>query len=198
MQGQELVPRPAMVGDPCRHGRRRLLGRGQTLMRRAKILDCTHQEHPCVQGQGVTCQRPAAACQRCEALPECRVEPLNVRRIAHPIPLRSVSERLHACRRAIDQAAVGLDHTPPFVALDDWGDQDIAPRTPPGPSALARVPRIAKGGPHGPDRPLPGRCGPQGGERWSTTRCQSGRAPCKKTGRLQQCLTLENSAAVLP
>jgi hypothetical protein len=37
--------------------------------------------------------------------------------------------------------------------------------------------------PDAPDRPLPGRCGRQGGERWGTTRCQSGRAPCKKIGR---------------
>src|SRR5215510_7072564 len=78
MKRQQFVHRPAMVRDPRRYGRRRLLGLGQTLMRRAKIIGCTHQEHPFVQCQGVTGQRPAAACQRREALPECRVESLNV------------------------------------------------------------------------------------------------------------------------
>jgi hypothetical protein len=38
--------------------------------------------------------------------------------------------------------------------------------------------------PASPDRPLPDRCGPQGGEHWGTTRWQSRRAPCKKTGRI--------------
>jgi hypothetical protein len=67
-------------------------------MRRAKIIDRTHHKHPFVQCQGVTYQCPAAACQRREALPERRVQPLNVRRIDDPVPLRPVSERLHAYR----------------------------------------------------------------------------------------------------
>jgi hypothetical protein len=37
-----------------------------------------------VQRQGVACQRPATACQRREAFPERRVQPLHVRRIGVP------------------------------------------------------------------------------------------------------------------
>src|SRR6516164_4913161 len=140
-----------MVGDPSRHGGRRLLSLLQTLMRRAKVIHRADQEHPLVQRQGIACQRPAPARQRGEAFSKRRVEPLNVCRIDYPVPLRSASERLYTCRRAIDHAAVGLDHTPPLVALDHLGDQDMAPRTQPWPSALPRVDGIAKGFPNGPD-----------------------------------------------
>src|SRR5438132_12747832 len=74
---------------------------------------------------------------------------LNVGRVDDPSALRAASERLHACRRAIHNAAFGLDHTPPLVALDDLGEEDMAPRTEPWPSALARVHGIAQGLPNG-------------------------------------------------
>ena len=92
-----------------------------------------------VQGQGVACQGPAPARQRCEAFPERRVQPLNVRCIDHAVSLRPTQEGLHACRRAIDNAAFGRDHMPPLVVFDDLGDQDMAPRTKPWPSAHAHV-----------------------------------------------------------
>src|SRR5215813_578780 len=151
MKRQELLHRPAMVGDPCGHGRRRLLGTPQTLMRRAKVIDRPHQEHALVQRQGVAGQRPAPARQRREAFPERRVEPLYVGGVDHPTALRATSERLHACRRAIDKAAFRRDHPPPLVALDDLGDQDMAPRAQPWPSALPRVYGIAKGLPNSSD-----------------------------------------------
>ena len=97
------------------------------------------------------CHRPARTRERREAFPERRVQPLDVGRIDHPVPLRPASKRLHACRRAIDKAAVGRDHPPPLVALDHLGDQDLAPRTQPRPSALPRVYGIAKGFPNGPN-----------------------------------------------
>ncbi len=78
MKRQQFVHRPAMVGDPSRHGRRRLLRMGQTLMRRAQVIHRAHQKHPFVQCQGVTCQRPATACQRREAFPKRRVQPVTV------------------------------------------------------------------------------------------------------------------------
>ena len=90
MKRQELLYRPAMVGDPCCHGRRRLLGTTQTLMRRAKVIDRPHQEHALVQRQGVAGQCPAPARQRREAFPERRVEPVTVdRRIAPPTAAQS-------------------------------------------------------------------------------------------------------------
>src|SRR5437764_2143887 len=59
MKRPKLLHRPAMVGEPCCHGRRRLWGTAQTLMRHAKILDRPHHAHPLVQCQGLACQRPA-------------------------------------------------------------------------------------------------------------------------------------------
>src|SRR5215475_12999613 len=140
-----------MVGDPCRHGRGRLPCLGQTRMRRAKVLDRPHHEHPLVQCQGVAGQRPAPERQGCEAFPERRVQPLNVRGIDHPVPLRPASECLHTGRRALDYAAFGRDHPPPLVALDDLGDEDLAPGTQPWSSALPRVYGIAKGLANGSD-----------------------------------------------
>lgn len=61
-------------------------------MRRAKVIDRAHPEHPLVPRQGLACQRPTAACQWCEAFPTRRVEPLNVRCIAHPVSLRPPSD----------------------------------------------------------------------------------------------------------
>src|SRR5207344_2095485 len=43
------------------------------------------------------------------------------------------------------------DDTTTLGALDDLGDQDVAPWTQPGPSTRARVHGIAEGLPHGPD-----------------------------------------------
>ena len=65
MKRQQFVHGPAMVRDPSGHGRRRLLCMGQTLMRRTQVIDGAHHEHPLVQSQGVACQCPAPARQRC-------------------------------------------------------------------------------------------------------------------------------------
>src|SRR5215216_5936207 len=151
MKRQQFVQRPAMICDPRRHGRRRLLCLGQTRMRRTKVLDRADQEHPLVQRQGLACQRPASTRQRCEVFSECRVQPFDVRGVDHPVPLRVASEHLHACRRTIDNTAFGRDHPPPLVALDDWGNADIAPRMEPWSSPLARLHGIAKGLANRPD-----------------------------------------------
>src|SRR5215831_2932047 len=159
MKRQQFADRPAMVGDPRCHGRcpvdrsraSRLGSQAETRVIRAKVIDRTDQVHPVLQRQGLAGQRPAPARQRCEAFPKRCVEPLNVCCIDHPVPLRSASERFHACRRAIDNAALRLDHAPPLVALDHLGEQDMAPRTQPWPSTRARACRIAKGLANRPD-----------------------------------------------
>src|SRR5438874_313544 len=134
-----------MVSDPSRHGWRCLLDGVETLVRRAKIIDRAHQEHALVQGQGLACQRPAPTRQRREAFPERRVQPLDICGVDDAVALRAPSERLDACGRAVDNAAVGLDDTALLVALHHLGDQDVAPWTQPWPSARARAHRIAKG-----------------------------------------------------
>src|SRR5438309_7699841 len=105
-------------------------------MRRTKVVDRANQIHTMLQRQCTTCQCPAPACQRGEAFTERRVQPLNVGRIDHPLSLRAAPQCLHACWRAIDNTAVGLDDPPPLVALDDLRDQNMAPWTQPGPSVL--------------------------------------------------------------
>src|SRR5262249_61236335 len=140
-----------MVGDPSRHGWRCLLDGVETLVRRAKVIDRAHQEHPLVQGQGLACQRPAPARQRREAFPERRVQPLDVRCIDDAVALRAPSERLDAGGRAVDNAAVSLDDTAPLVVLEHLVDQDVAPGAQPGPAALACGPGVATGSAESPD-----------------------------------------------
>jgi len=123
----------------------------ETRVIRAKVIDRADQGHPVLQRQRVTRERPTTACQGRQALPTRGVEPLDGGGLDAPITLRAASERLHACRRAIANAALGRDHPPSLVALDDLGDQDMAPRTKPWPPARARVHGIAKGLAHGPD-----------------------------------------------
>ena len=137
MKRQQFLDRPAMIRDASGHRR----------------CGPAHRRGPdshaacrnCRPSRSDTCHAAASGCgapapgngvPAGQAFPERRVQPLDVRRIDHPVPLRPASERLHACRRAIDNAAFGLDHPPPLVALDDLGDQDMAPRTKPGPSTL--------------------------------------------------------------
>ncbi len=81
MKRQQFLHRPAMIGDPSRHSWRHLVSAFQTRMRRAKIIDRAHQEHPLMQRQGLASQRPAPTSQASEALTERGVEPLDVRRV---------------------------------------------------------------------------------------------------------------------
>jgi hypothetical protein len=70
MKRQQCVHRPAMVRDPRRHGRGRLLRLGQTLMGCAKVRDRAYQAQALVPRHGMAGQRPATARQRSEAFPE--------------------------------------------------------------------------------------------------------------------------------
>ena len=112
-------------------------------MRRPKVIDRTSQAPPFVPRQGLAGQRPATARQWRAAFPARRVPSLPVRGIEHAVPWRAASARLHACRRAIEHAAVGRAHPSPLVTLDNVGDQDLAPGPPPGPPPHARVPGVA-------------------------------------------------------
>src|SRR4029453_12741398 len=126
-------------------------GVGQTRMRRAEVINRPDKIHAMLQCQGVTRQRTPSACQRGQPLTKRGVQPLDVRGIDHALPLRPASEGLDACRHPIDNPAFGLDYPPSLVALDDLGDQNIAPPTQPGPSALPCVYGLAKGLPYGPE-----------------------------------------------
>src|SRR6266849_4408778 len=152
MKRQQCLDGPAMIRDASGHRRCcPATGEGQTRMWRAKIIDCTNKIHAVLQRQRTARQRATSACQRGQTLTERGVEPLDVGRIDDPVALRAPSERLDACRRAIDNAAFGLDHPSPCVALEDLGDQDMAPGTQPGSSTRARVYGIAEGLPNGSD-----------------------------------------------
>jgi hypothetical protein len=47
-------------------------------MRRAKVIDRPHHEHPLVQRQGLASQRPAPTRQGSEVFPERGIEPVTV------------------------------------------------------------------------------------------------------------------------
>src|SRR5207237_7322733 len=111
----------------------------------AAVLDCPDHIQGMLQGHRAARERPASARQRRQTLTERRLQPLDIRRVDDPLTLRAPPERLDACRRTIDNAACGLDHPSPLVALDDLGDQDIAPWTQSRPSTRARGHGIAQG-----------------------------------------------------
>ena len=145
MKRKQFLNRPAMIGDPCCHRWRYLLGMSQTRMRRTKVIDRPNQEHPLVQSPGLTGQSPATTSQWRETFTESRMESLEVSGVDHPVTLRATSERLDTCGRAIDNAAFGFDDTPLLVALDDLGDQDVSPGPQPWTTAFAGRRRITEG-----------------------------------------------------
>jgi len=135
MKRQEFSDGPDMLCDTSGHCRcGPPTDRRQTCMRGTKIIDRPNQVHAMLQGQRLACQRPPTARQRGQPPSDCCIQPLHVGRIDDPVALRAPSERLDACRRAINNAAFGLDRPSPLVALDDLGDQDMAPWTQPGAS----------------------------------------------------------------
>jgi hypothetical protein len=90
--------------------------KAETRVIRAKVIDRADQVHPVLQRPRVPRERPTAAGQGRQALPKRGVEPLDVGGIDDTLPtLRATSQRLDACRRAINNAAVGLSHAPPLV-----------------------------------------------------------------------------------
>src|SRR5712692_1265348 len=96
-------------------------------MIRTKVVDRANQIHPVLQRLPPTRQCPAAACQRCQALAEGRVEPLDVGGVDDAVPLRAASERLDACRRALYDAPLDIDDTPLGIAFHDLCDAEVAP-----------------------------------------------------------------------
>src|SRR6266446_2580686 len=124
MKRQQCLDGPAMIRDASGHRRCcPATGGGQTRMWRAKIIDCTNKIHAVLQRQRTARQRATSACQRGQTLTERGVEPLDVSRIDDPVALRAPSERLDACRRAMD--AAGAVHPCPYV----W-DRERSPEWP--------------------------------------------------------------------
>ena len=120
---RSLPPWPALS---CVHG---------TTMRSSTL--CPPQTSPRA-GSGAACRarhRRASGARRSRNVAFSR----SMYAVLITPPLRPTQEGLHACRRAIDNAAFGRDHMPPLVVFDDLGDQDMAPRTKPWPSAHAHV-----------------------------------------------------------
>ena len=97
-----------MIGDASSHCRCGLAtGLGQTRVRCAAVIDRPDQIHAMLQGQRAVRERLASARQRRQTLTERRMQPLDA--VWTTLTLRAPPERLDACRRAIDNAACGLD-----------------------------------------------------------------------------------------
>jgi hypothetical protein len=104
MKRQQFPDRPTMIGDLCGHGWRLVAtSPRQTLVRRAEVVDGTDHVHAML-------QRQRAPRQRGQAFAACRVAPLNVCGVDHPIPLRTAPERLDTRGRTIHDAALDVDH----------------------------------------------------------------------------------------
>ena len=112
-----------MRGNPGSHSRRTIDGRlaprrrdTQTLVRRAKVVDCTDQGHPVLQRAALAGQRPTAARQRGESLAEGGVEPFNVGGVDHAgTALRAAAQLIDLRRCAGENAALDAGHTPLHV-----------------------------------------------------------------------------------
>jgi hypothetical protein len=148
MARQPCSHRPAMVGDPSRHGRcpverwpASCLGsKAEPRVRRAKLLDRADKVPSVRQRQRVTRERPTAACPWRQALTPRGVEPLDGGGLDAPLPLvRAPPQRLDTRGCALDKTACGLDDAPRRVTFDPVSDQHVPPGTPPGPSAPARA-----------------------------------------------------------
>jgi hypothetical protein len=97
-------------------------------MRRAEIIDRSDQIHPLLQRHRIARQRTPSTGQGGQPLTKGRVEPLDVRRVAHARALGPTAERLHTCGRALHDTAFNGHDTPLGRALHDLGDADVAPR----------------------------------------------------------------------
>ena len=145
MKRQQLPDCPAMVGDASGHGgRHRAPAVAQTRVRCAEVIDGADQIHPVLQGQWSACQRPAAARQHCQALPERRVQPFDVGRVDHPLPLRPAQERRHACSCTGDDPMLDGNDMPLRIALHDLGDEEVLPGPQPRTPLPSRALRITK------------------------------------------------------
>ena len=159
MEREQLTKTPAMRGNPGSHSRSALDGGlahrrcyAQTLVRRAKVVDCADQIHPVFQRAALAGQRPPAARQRGQALAEGGVEPFNVGGVEHAgTALRAAAQLFDLRRRAGQNAALDADHPPLHVVLDDLGDMEVSPGAQVGPTRFAvgsgsrKASRIARG-----------------------------------------------------
>ncbi len=141
MAGEQFTDTPTMRGNPGSHSRRTIDGRlahrrrdTQTLVRRAKVVDCADQVHPVLQRAALAGQRPPAARQRGQALAEGGVEPFNVGGVEHAgTALRAAAQLFDLRRCAGQNAALDAGHTPLHIVLDDLSDIEAFPGAQGGP-----------------------------------------------------------------
>jgi hypothetical protein len=135
MKRQQFLDGPAMIRNPCGHGRCPLhtppigprASEAQTRMIRTEVVDRTNQIHAVPQSRRTACQRSATTGQRRQTLTERCVQPLHVRGVDDPVPLRAAPERLDACWRASNNPTLHLDNPPLGGPLNDLRHADIAP-----------------------------------------------------------------------
>src|SRR5882724_4089483 len=118
-------------------------------MIRTEVVDRTHQIHPVLQCWHPSCQGPAAACQRCQAFAERRVQALDIGGVDDTWALRALSECLNARPCAIHETAFNLDHAPLRIALHDRRKADMAPGAQAGTPQRSRLHRITERLPNG-------------------------------------------------
>ena len=124
MEGQQFGHRPDVVGEAGGHGGRTGLSLrlGEGIMRRTEVVHGPNQIHPQMQHALAANAVAGAPHQAGQTGAEGGIEPLDVRGVQGPAPLRHL-QQLHQ----VLQTANHLHHTPPFVGLDHLADDHIGP-----------------------------------------------------------------------
>ena len=95
------------------------------------MRDRADQIHSVLERQWAPRQRPPSPCQRCQALAEWGLAPLDVGRVEHAVAVRAVPARLDAGGWAIHEAALEVNDAPRGIPFHDLRHAAVAPATPP-------------------------------------------------------------------
>ena len=103
---QQLLHRPAVVCQTCRHRQRSLhpASQPQTAMVRADVVHHAHQVHPLLHCRLLPSQPACLTGQARQARPEGRVEPFNIGGAHHLAACRRAQPARHRCATAAHQA----------------------------------------------------------------------------------------------
>ena len=127
MQRQQFVHRPAMVCDPCRHGRRGLVLWENLSCGVQKVIHCAHHKHPLVQGQ---VWRASARHRRASGARRSLNVAFSRSKYAVLITPSPCDRRRRVSTRAGVPSTMRRSVATtcrPLVVFDDLGDQDMAP-----------------------------------------------------------------------
>src|SRR5712692_1497682 len=152
MERQQFLHGPPVISDGGGHG----WGAGsrgssprarQARMIGAEVVDRADQVPPIAERGGAPGQGTAPTGEGSQAFAEGGVEPFNVGGVDYPVPLRAAANLFDLRGGAGQDSALGADHTPLNIGLDDLSNIEEFPRPQVGPAGFTRGERSAKGFP---------------------------------------------------